>query len=167
MARGAPPQPGQEQQPQVQAPAPAIAAPHLPPMPAPTRRAAPNTRIVTINDLSTRLDSMEHMLKLMCSMQMDMQRSLRQEVSGALANNATTTMAAPTQPTNAGHCTVCLTAIADTVLYRCGHLCVCYMCGLNLRAQASPGGVKCPICRAPVEDILRVYRSSRDGEQNH
>ena len=99
-------------------------------------------------------------------MQMDMQRSLRQEVSSALANNPTTTMVPPSQPMNAGHCTVCLTAIADTVLYRCGHLCVCYVCGLNLRATASTVGVKCPICRAPVEDIVRVYRSSQDAEQS-
>jgi hypothetical protein len=107
------------------------------------------------------------MLKLMFSMQMDMQRSLRQEVSSAMANNPTPTMVSSIQPMNAGHCTVCLTAIADTVLYRCGHLCVCYMCGLNLRTTASSTGVKCPICRAPVDDILRVYRSSHDAEQNH
>ncbi len=100
----------------------------------------------------------------MFTMQMDMQRSLRQEVSSAIANNSSTIMTTASQPTNAGHCTVCLTAIADTVLYRCGHLCVCYMCGLNLRETTATTGVKCPICRAPVDDILRVYRSSRDGE---
>ncbi len=119
---------------------------------------------MTVDELSTRLDNMQHMLQLMLSMQMDMQRSLRQEVSSAIANNSSSTMIASSQPMNAGHCTVCLTATADTVLYRCGHLCVCYMCGLNLRETTSPTGVKCPICRAPVDDILRVYRSSRDGE---
>jgi protein neuralized len=54
--------------------------------------------------------------------------------------------------------------MADTVLYRCGHLCVCYTCGLQLQQSTSVHGIKCPICRAPVDDILRVYRSSRDGE---
>lgn len=107
---------------------------------------------------------MQQMLQLMFTMQMDMQRSLRQDVASALANNSATTMNSAVQPMHAGHCTVCLTAMADTVLYRCGHLCVCYMCGLQLQQGTSTNSVKCPICRAPVEDILRVYKSSRDGE---
>lgn len=107
---------------------------------------------------------MQQMLQLMFTMQIDMQRSLRQEVASALAQNATTIQNHTPQPVQAGHCTVCLTAIADTVLYRCGHLCVCYVCGLQLQQSTSVYGVKCPICRAPVEDIVRVYRSSRDGE---
>jgi protein neuralized len=106
---------------------------------------------------------MQQMLRLMLSMQIDMQRSLRQEVAGALANTSITTTSS--QLMNAGHCTICLNAIADTVLYRCGHLCVCYLCGLNLRETTSTTGIRCPICRAPVDDILRIYRSSRDGEQ--
>ena len=105
---------------------------------------------------------MQQMLQQMFLVQMDMQRSLRQEVAGALASASPTNRAR--QPVDAGHCTVCLTATADTVLYRCGHLCVCYTCGLHLRQATSVHGVKCPICRAPVDDILRVYRSSRDGE---
>lgn len=107
---------------------------------------------------------MQQMLQLMFSMQMDMQRSLRQEVASALATNTSNASAPSSQPINSGHCTVCLSAVADTVLYRCGHLCVCYMCGLNLREAAPANRVTCPICRAPVDDILRVYRSSRDGE---
>ncbi|CAF0876676.1 unnamed protein product [Rotaria sp. Silwood1] len=100
---------------------------------------------------------MQQMLQLMFSMQMDMQRSLRQEAASAIVNNTSTMITTINQPMNAGHCTICLTAIADTVLYRCGHLCVCYMCGLNLRETRSTTGVKYPICRAPVDDILRVY----------
>jgi len=107
---------------------------------------------------------MQHMLQMMYSMQMDMQRCLRQEVASSLAGNLTVNGASSNQPVNSGHCTVCLTADADTVLYRCGHLCVCYMCGLNLRQNATHNRFTCPICRAPVDDILRIYRSSRDGE---
>lgn len=107
---------------------------------------------------------MQQTLQLMFSMQMDMQRSLRQEVASAFANNSSTTMTSVNQPVNAGHCTICLNSIADTVLYQCGHLCVCYMCGLTLRTTTSANRVKCPICRAPVDDILRVYHSSRNAE---
>ncbi|CAF0722463.1 unnamed protein product [Rotaria sordida] len=158
LQRGAPPQ--EEQQPR-----PIIATPRAPPVPTPIR-TTPNTHAstLTVDELSSRLDTMQQMLQLMFSMQMDMQRSLRQEVASAIANNSSTMITTASQPMNAGHCTICLTAIADTVLYRCGHLCVCYMCGLNLRQTRSTTVVKCPICRAPVDDILRVYRSSRDGE---
>ncbi|UJR35369.1 hypothetical protein I4U23_028126 [Adineta vaga] len=147
--------------------APTTITPRIQPTPAPHVRPAvrTSTNPSTINELSSRLDDMQHMLKLMYSMQMDMQRTLRQEVASSLANaSTTTTMISANHPINAGHCTVCLTAIADTVLYRCGHLCVCYTCGLNLRETTSTTRMKCPICRAPVDDILRVFRSSRDEE---
>ncbi|CAF2780352.1 unnamed protein product [Rotaria sp. Silwood2] len=136
----------------------------VPPIPLQPPRANVHASASNIDALSARLDTMQQMLQLMFTMQMDMQRSLRQDVASALANNSTTTMNSVNQPIQAGHCTVCLSAIADTVLYRCGHLCVCYMCGLQLQHGTTANAVKCPICRAPVEDILRVYRSSHDGE---
>lgn len=157
-ARGAPVQQGEQQE-------TPIVAPRVLPTPAPIRHTTQaHTGAITFDDFTTRLNSMEHMLQLMYSMQIDMQRCLRQEVAGALANNTLTSTASSNQPVNSGHCTVCLTATADTVLYRCGHLCVCYMCGLNLKQNAVGHQFKCPICRAPADDILRVYRSSRDDE---
>ncbi|CAF0780101.1 unnamed protein product [Adineta ricciae] len=136
------------------------------PTPTPHVRSTVQTSMnsSSINELSTRLDDMQHMLRLMYSMQMDMQRMLRQEVASSLANASTTTTVPSSHPVSAGQCTVCLTEIADTVLYRCGHLCVCYTCGLNLRETSSSTRMKCPVCRAPVDDILRVYRSSRNEE---
>ncbi|CAF0817600.1 unnamed protein product [Rotaria sordida] len=136
----------------------------IPPVPTQLPRVNVHASASNIDALSARLDTMQQMLQLVFTMQMDMQRSLRQDVASALANNSTTTMNSTTQPIQSGHCTVCLNAIADTVLYRCGHLCVCYVCGLQLQQGRTTHAVKCPICRAPVEDILRVYRSSRDGE---
>ncbi|CAF3349414.1 unnamed protein product [Rotaria socialis] len=151
----------QQPQQQQQRVAPAAAVPIIrPPLPRANIRAPASN----IDELSTRLDSMQQMIQLMFTMQMDMQRLLRQDVASALANSSTSAINPPTQPVQAGHCTVCLSAIADTVLYRCGHLCVCYMCGLQLQQATSANACKCPICRAPVDDILRVYRSSRDGE---
>lgn len=123
--------------------------------------------MTTVDELSSRLDTMQQMLQLMFNMQVDMQRSIRQEVASALTNTRNpTTTATPVanNPVDAGRCTICLTAVADTVLYRCGHLCVCYTCGLHLQQARRVEIVKCPVCRAPVDDILRVYRSSRDAE---
>lgn len=114
---------------------------------------------------------MQQMLQLMFNMQIDMQRAIRQEVASALTNNRTgtntncaTSIPLANHPVDAGQCTICLTAVADTVLYRCGHLCVCYTCGLHLQQARRVEIVKCPVCRAPVDDILRVYRSSRDAD---
>lgn len=105
---------------------------------------------------------MQQMIQLMYTMQLDMQRSLRQEVASALSSSTNIVPNLGQEPVDAGRCTVCLTESADTVLYRCGHLCVCYTCGLQLREGATVQIRKCPVCRAPIDDIVRVYRSSRD-----
>ena len=55
----------------------------------------------------------------------------------------------------AGHCVICSDGVIDSVVYHCGHMCVCMACGLELKGQ----GLKCPICRAPITDIIRAYSS--------
>lgn len=59
------------------------------------------------------------------------------------------------QVVEAGHCVICSDGVIDSVVYRCGHMCVCMACGLELKGQ----GLKCPICRAPITDIIRAYAS--------
>lgn len=54
-----------------------------------------------------------------------------------------------------GHCTICSDGVIDSVVYRCGHMCMCMACGLELKAK----GLKCPICRAPITDVIRAYAS--------
>ena len=56
---------------------------------------------------------------------------------------------------SSGHCVICSEGSINSVMYRCGHMCVCMQCGLELKAQ----GLKCPICRAPITDIVRAYSS--------
>ena len=56
---------------------------------------------------------------------------------------------------DSGNCVICSEAGIDSVVYRCGHMCVCMPCGLELKAQA----LKCPICRAPITDVIRAYSS--------
>lgn len=58
------------------------------------------------------------------------------------------------EPYRSGKCTICLELDVDTVLYKCGHMCVCYGCGMNLKAREAA----CPLCRAPIRDIIRIYR---------
>lgn len=51
------------------------------------------------------------------------------------------------------NCYVCYAVQADSFLYRCGHMCTCYNCGLELQYTSG----KCPICEAPIVDVVRAY----------
>ena len=61
-------------------------------------------------------------------------------------------------PVNDTHCLICLDNHSDSVLYQCGHMCVCYPCGRHLMDR----GAKCPVCRAPIRDIIRAYKCNQD-----
>lgn len=54
-------------------------------------------------------------------------------------------------------CTICYEHAVDTVIYTCGHMCLCYSCGLRLKKALH---ACCPICRRPIKDIIKTYRSS-------
>ena len=106
--------------------------------------------------MSIEMKEMKGMLKLLVDTQLDMQRSIRQEVSAMMRGEEPTR---PTRQLKEGQCVVCLEAPSDTVLYRCGHLCCCFSCARQLKVA----GHHCPVCRAEVTDILRVYRSTNDS----
>ncbi|XP_012620952.3 E3 ubiquitin-protein ligase NEURL1B isoform X1 [Microcebus murinus] len=63
----------------------------------------------------------------------------------------------PPEPADSknGECTVCFDGEVDTVIYTCGHMCLCFNCGLRLRRQAR---ACCPICRRPIKDVIKIYR---------
>ncbi|MBN3305900.1 NEU1B ligase, partial [Amia calva] len=54
-----------------------------------------------------------------------------------------------------GECTVCFDQEVDTVIYTCGHMCLCNDCGLKLKKQIHSC---CPICRRPIKDVIKIYR---------
>uniref|UniRef100_A0A8C6TQC4 E3 ubiquitin-protein ligase NEURL1 n=1 Tax=Neogobius melanostomus TaxID=47308 RepID=A0A8C6TQC4_9GOBI len=64
----------------------------------------------------------------------------------------------PTFPSNtwSDECTICYENVVDTVLYACGHMCLCYPCGLKLKKMSN---ACCPICRTTIKDIIKTYRS--------
>ncbi|KAL5022466.1 hypothetical protein ScPMuIL_001621 [Solemya velum] len=121
-----------------------------------------------INRLKTQMEELKSMVRLSFDLQLDIQRSIHQEVSAALnhTNNAGETTAAeacptlsrPSRPINDTHCLICLDNFSDSVLYQCGHMCVCYPCGRHLISR----NAKCPVCRAPIKDIIRAYRCNQD-----
>ncbi|XP_023997219.2 E3 ubiquitin-protein ligase NEURL1B, partial [Salvelinus sp. IW2-2015] len=67
------------------------------------------------------------------------------------------TLSAPELPSGGknGECTVCFDQEVDTVIYTCGHMCLCNNCGLKLKRQVN---ACCPICRRPIKDVIKTYR---------
>ncbi|CAH1784023.1 unnamed protein product [Owenia fusiformis] len=112
--------------------------------------------------MKRQMEEMKNMMKMSFNLQMDIQRSIRQEVAAALAQvtggSGVQEPVRATRPVRDSHCIICLEAHADCVLYQCGHMCLCYSCGQTLKNQDA----KCPVCRAPIKDIIRAYKCNMD-----
>ncbi|CAH1390082.1 unnamed protein product [Nezara viridula] len=54
-------------------------------------------------------------------------------------------------------CSVCYERQVDSVLYTCGHMCMCYDC--SLQQWRGKGGGHCPLCRAVIRDVIRTFKS--------
>uniref|UniRef100_A0A8C6T1S7 E3 ubiquitin-protein ligase NEURL1 n=1 Tax=Neogobius melanostomus TaxID=47308 RepID=A0A8C6T1S7_9GOBI len=54
-------------------------------------------------------------------------------------------------------CSICYENMVDTVIYACGHMCLCYTCGIKLKKMSN---ACCPICRRQIKDIIKTYRST-------
>ncbi|XP_055848497.1 protein neuralized [Episyrphus balteatus] len=52
-------------------------------------------------------------------------------------------------------CTICYEKNIDSVLYMCGHMCMCYECAIEQWRGAGCG--QCPLCRAVIRDVIRTY----------
>ncbi|XP_057804698.1 uncharacterized protein LOC131020067 [Salvia miltiorrhiza] len=112
--------------------------------------------------LQQRLNNMQSMLEQCMDMQIELQRSVRQEVSAALNRSFLTKGASKRIPfhdesqwdcVRKGVCCLCHDSNIDTLLYRCGHMCSCSKCADKLIQDTG----KCPMCRAPVVEAVRAY----------
>nr|XP_009859191.1 neuralized-a protein isoform X2 [Ciona intestinalis] len=52
-------------------------------------------------------------------------------------------------------CSLCVDAPANYAIYDCGHVCLCEACSKKLlQMERFP---KCPICRKPIKDVMKLY----------
>ena len=58
---------------------------------------------------------------------------------------------------NTSECLICYEKSVDCVIYTCGHMCMCYECALQ--QWRGRGGGFCPICRLPIRDVIKTFRS--------
>ncbi|KAL1558188.1 hypothetical protein AAHA92_08683 [Salvia divinorum] len=113
--------------------------------------------------LQQAMNNMQGMLEACMDMQIELQRSLQQEVSAALNRPISSGDAAKDNQqardesqwdnVKRGICCLCQHSKIDSLLYRCGHMCTCTNCAENL--VQSQG--KCPMCCAPAVEAVRAY----------
>ncbi|KAJ8551936.1 hypothetical protein K7X08_028379 [Anisodus acutangulus] len=114
--------------------------------------------------LHQRMNDMQRMLQTCMEMQVELQRSVRQEVSAALNRSAGSTDEdvcgdsllndeSKWDKVRKGICCLCCNNNIDSLLYRCGHMCTCSKCAEKLVHEKA----KCPMCLAPVVEVIRAF----------
>ncbi|KZV42610.1 hypothetical protein F511_32873 [Dorcoceras hygrometricum] len=107
--------------------------------------------------LQQRMNNMQSMLEACMELQIELQRSVHQEVSAALNQSFISRGADSWESTllvheskwdfvRKGICCICCDSKIDSLLYRCGHMCTCSKCAEVL----VQGTGKCPMCVAPI-----------------
>lgn len=144
--------------------APPTQRPLQPPLDLETPITHPSHSELTglVRALQQEVTVLKNVMSASFDLQLDIQRAIRQEVCAAMANSSAkqvpdssscAVQAASARAVKAGACTVCLENSVDCVLYACGHMCTCSLCARQLLSS----GQKCPICRAPVRDVVRAF----------
>ncbi|XP_019160666.1 PREDICTED: uncharacterized protein LOC109157187 [Ipomoea nil] len=121
----------------------------------------PSIEIQLIYELKTHMEQLrqemfevQRSIKSCVDMQMKLQRSIKHEVTAALAQSGHKRgRGSGNKRVRKGNCCICHDMKVDSLLYRCGHMCTCFNCARELQS----GDGKCPICQAPILDVVRTH----------
>ncbi|KAG8385054.1 hypothetical protein BUALT_Bualt03G0001600 [Buddleja alternifolia] len=102
-----------------------------------------------MEQLRQEISELRKSIKCCMNMQNKIQRSIKKEVATALNHSD----GRRKKVGSGGRCCVCCKMQVDSLLYRCGHMCTCFKCAHELLQW---GSGKCPICRAPIMDVVRT-----------
>ncbi|CAM6095448.1 unnamed protein product [Calypogeia fissa] len=113
-----------------------------------------------VNFLQRSMNEMREMMESSIQMQLELQRSIRQEISGALQRMYIgkeipdeALSGSKWSSVNRGTCCICCDKQIDCLLYRCGHMCTCVKCGSELQKNSG----RCPMCRASILEVVRAF----------
>lgn len=105
-----------------------------------------------IEQLHREMSELRKSVQSCVDMQVKLHQSNQQEVHPVQGMGNNSLYGAPKKRS----CCICYEMQVDSLLYRCGHMCTCLKCAHEL--QWSSG--KCPICRAPIDDVVRAFMDS-------
>ncbi|XP_022853104.1 uncharacterized protein LOC111374634 [Olea europaea var. sylvestris] len=117
---------------------------------------------IDVARIQQKMNNMQRMLESCMDMQIELQRSMRQELSAALNRSVVSTDTCwgnkPRDESRWDHvmkgiCCICCDSKIDSLLYRCGHMCSCSKCADNLVQEKG----NCPMCDAPVVEAIQAY----------
>uniref|UniRef100_A0A183BXM5 Neuralized n=1 Tax=Globodera pallida TaxID=36090 RepID=A0A183BXM5_GLOPA len=75
----------------------------------------------------------------------------RNEAAKSAQQQQQNTVDGEEQPGN--ECSICMSNQVNAVIYRCGHMCMCFSCAKETHRRSGD----CPICRTPIIDVIRCY----------
>ncbi|KAM1234875.1 hypothetical protein ACFX2J_004410 [Malus domestica] len=101
-----------------------------------------------MEQLYREMSELRKVIKSCVDMQMVMQQSMKQEVHSGQEERKRSANGLPKK----GNCCICHEVKVDSLLYRCGHMCTCLKCAHELQWNSG----KCPICRAPIVDVVKA-----------
>eukprot|EP00871_Galdieria_phlegrea_P001561 jgi/Galph1/2405/GphlegSOOS_G1052.1 len=118
-----------------------------------------------IAKIQTDLNTIKTTLQAFFDLELEIQRAIRQELSAALnckmkseTKQHCSSTVTSTAAVSKGICVLCVEKTIDCLLYACGHMSTCSSCARQLVVN----GQNCPICRAPVRDVVRAYYASEE-----
>ncbi|KAI7737842.1 hypothetical protein M8C21_020176, partial [Ambrosia artemisiifolia] len=92
-------------------------------------------------------------IKSCVNMQVKMQQSLKQNAVAASATCPAQKKERNTHGFVKYNCFICRVMQVDSLLYRCGHMCACFKCAVEMQRTSG----ECPICEAPIVDIVKAF----------